>query len=91
MAYKQIIKVNGQELEIQSNNCLYSVLNDIDLLYEKLKTMHITQLAKELQVPQNSIRFRVHKYFPLIDAEWEKNIVKGRKYHRNRHKVKAGS
>jgi hypothetical protein len=52
-------------------------LDDLDWVYEQLRTKSIAELSKELEIPYNSIRFRVVKYFPLA---WQDAIKKERKW-----------
>ena len=72
------MKIFGKEIKKRGANKKYPELDDLDWLYSRLKTMSITQLAKKLEVPQNSIRHRVFSHFP---QEWIDSIVKERKYH----------
>lgn len=75
------MKIHGIDLKLRGANKLYPQLDDLDSLFEKLKNKSIGKLAKELDVPQNSIRYRVFKYFP---AEWIACIRKDRRYHKNK-------
>lgn len=77
------MKLKGQEYKLRGANKKYQELDDLDSLFELLKTMSITQASKHLGVPQNSIRYRVFRYFP---QEWIDQIVKERKYHKRRSK-----
>lgn len=71
------MKIFGQEITwIRNANKKYLFLDDLDMLYSQLLTKSIAELAKELNVPPNSIRHRVHKYFL---PEMIKNIKKDRR------------
>jgi hypothetical protein len=71
------VKIHGIQHSLRGANKKYYQLDDMDELYEKLQLLSIGALAKELGVPQNSIRHRVMKYFP---PEWIANIKKDRRY-----------
>ncbi len=72
------MKFQGVNYQLRGSNKKYPQLDDLDLLFEELKKKSITKLAKELGVPQNSIRYRVFRYFP---AEWLKVVRRDRRYH----------
>lgn len=71
------MKINGQDIVTRPSNKLYHQLDDLDWLFEELKKKTISELAKELDLPQNSVRFRVMQYFP---DDWKKQIKKSRKW-----------
>lgn len=77
------IKIFGQEITVRGSNKLHTILDDIDMLYSELQTMSIAQLAKKLDVPPNSIRHRVNRYFL---PEMKANIKRQRREHSNRSK-----
>lgn len=75
------MKQNGQEFNLRNSNHKYYMLDDLDMLFERLKEVSVGKLAKELNVPQNSIRYRVMRYFT---EEQIAAIKKDRRYHRKR-------
>ena len=75
------MKLKGKEFSTRGSNKEYYELDDLDWLYSLLRKKCITDVAKDLGVPQNSIRWRVFKYFP---EEWLNNIVRKRRYHKRR-------
>jgi len=85
-SFKQIT-ISGQSFTVKSPNSKYAELDDLDNLYKLLQETSIGQLAKKMGIPQNSIRYRVFRYFP---AEWIRNIVKERAYHFQTRKPKLG-
>lgn len=76
------MKYKGVEIRTRGANKKYPELDDLDYICKRLEMPNglcITELAKELGVPQNSIRHRLYKY---VDPEWiETKLVKARKYH----------
>jgi hypothetical protein len=79
-----MIRVRGVEYERRGANKKYDFLDDFDWLYEQLKVKSIAQLAKECDVPANSIRHRV--MCDLFPEEWRLNIRWERKPHKNKSK-----
>lgn len=77
----------GSKLDVRGSNKKYPELDDLDTLYNKLLTMSIGQLSKELGVPYNSIRHRVHKYFT---QEMLDKICRQRKFHTKAKKSTIG-
>lgn len=75
------IILNGQVIETRGANKKYPELDNLDELLEKLKKKSITQLAKELGCPQNSLRSRLFKY---CSKEQIDGIFKERRYHKRR-------
>ena len=73
------MKINGKEFKMRGSNHKYYVLDDLDNLYQLLLTKSIAQLSKELDVPQNSIRYRCFRYF---SDEQLKAIKKERRFHK---------
>lgn len=71
--------IKGQQIDKRGCNKKYTQLDNLDWLYEQLDVNRgnktIAELSKELEIPQNSIRFRVVNYFP---DDWISNIRKGR-------------
>ena len=61
------MKLQGQIIQKRGSNKKYPFLDDLDALYEALKEKSIGELAREWNVPQNSIRTRVMNHFP---DEW---------------------
>lgn len=73
------MKINGEEaITPRGANKKYHQLDDLDLLYELLQKKCIADVAKDLDVPPESIRYRVIHYFP---EEWEANIKRKRRPH----------
>lgn len=75
------MKLNGQELNPRKANKKYHFLDDLDWLYEQLKTMSMQAFAKLHGVPHNSLRHRVLKYFT---EEMKANIIYERVPHTRR-------
>ena len=74
-------KIFGERLEfIRNSNKLYTQLDDLDWVYSELKVMSMAQFAEKHKVPYNSVRHRVHKYFP---PEWLSSIKRQRRFHTN--------
>ncbi len=78
------MKLQGKEFSPRRANHKWFQLDDLDNLYKLLLEKCQSDVAKELGVPQNSIRYRFEKYFP---EEWKENINRKRKPHtKNRPK-----
>lgn len=77
---------NGKVIPRRGSNKKYLELDDVDMLYERVRKdgenpICITDLAKELGVPQNSIRHRLRSI--LADDQW-KNVYHKRARHKRR-------
>lgn len=70
-------KIDGQWYKMRGSNHKYTVLDDLDFLFERLKIKSRDELAKELGVPYNSLNYRIQRYFP---EEWIKQIKIKRKH-----------
>lgn len=70
---------NGVFFNVRGSNHKWNILDNLDNLYEMLKTKSIAQVSKELKVPQNSIRYRIFKYFSPQEI---KAIKRQRAFHR---------
>lgn len=74
------MKIFGSEIKVRGSNKEYTVLDDLDNLYQELLTQSMAQVARKYNVPANSIRHRVHKYFL---PEMLENIKRQRRFHKN--------
>lgn len=72
------MKVNGRELHLRPSNHKHWVLDDLDKLFEMLKVKSMSEVAKELNVPANSIRYRITRY---LSDEQLAQIKQGRRFH----------
>jgi hypothetical protein len=75
------MKIHGKEVKTKLTSKVYFQLDDLDDLYARLQVKPMSEVAKDLGVKPNCIRFRVKRYFP---AEWQATIKQGRKYHTNK-------
>ena len=65
------LKIKGKWVLIRGSNKKHTVLDDIDWLYKQLLTKSRAELAKELNVPYNSINYRL-RYF----SEEQRKLIK---------------
>lgn len=77
--------IDGKEVPRRGSNKKYPELDDVDALYERVRKdqddpICITDLARELGVPQNSIRHRLL----LLSEEKRDNFYMKRKPHRRK-------
>lgn len=84
--------IDGKVVTRRGANKKYPELDDIDKLYDRVRRdqdhpVCITDLAKELGVPQNSIRHRLIDS-GLLSEEKIKNIYMKRRAHKRRTKSK---
>lgn len=76
-----ILKQNGEEFQLRNSNHKYFKLDDLDWLYAELQKVSMGELAKRLNVPFNSIRYRCTRYF---SPEQMESIVKERRFHKKK-------
>ena len=79
------MKIFGRELKVRGSNKIHTILDDLDLLYEELLLYSMAEVAKKYNVPPNSIRHRVQKYFL---PEMKEKIKRERRFHKNNTKGK---
>jgi hypothetical protein len=68
--------IHGKEIPKRGSNKKYFELDNLDNLYQELQKKSIDDLSRELNVPYNSINWRVTQNFP---KEWKNNIVRKRR------------
>lgn len=75
------MKINGRDVILRGSNHKHTCLDDLDKILDMLKTKSMAQLAKELSVPANSIRYRLHRY---CSEEQLAAITKQRCFHQKK-------
>lgn len=73
-------RFRGKDFIPRGSNRRYEQLNDLDALYERLKAKSPADVARDLCVPYNSIRFLIDKYFTV---EEQMMIRWARRPHKN--------
>lgn len=76
-----ILKQNGEEFQLRNSNHKYFRIDDLDWLYAELLKVSIGELSKRLNIPYNSLAFRVRRYFSPEQIE---KIVKQRRFHKKK-------
>lgn len=75
------MKLFEKQLQLRNSNHKYWQLDDLDKLFETLKTMSIGEFCKETGIPYNSVRYRTERYFT---DEMKAQIKRNRKPHKKK-------
>ena len=80
MESKRVKTYQGKKFAVRGSNKLYTQLNDLDFIFNELKSKCPADLAKELDVPYNSLRYIIVTYFT---EEEQEQIAWKRRRHTN--------
>lgn len=75
------MKIQGKQLQLRGSNHKYWQLDNLDELFETLKAKSIGEFCKETNIPYNSVRYRVERYFT---DEMKAAIKRDRKPHKKK-------